>query len=93
MTDVQHSHNKALCFTQIDLVPQRGKSRGCGIPRWVNMRLKMASAVEGCWYSRLKTVPGRDSRYSNDRRDEADILPMRGCYLFEEADVICLSCL
>lgn len=39
------------------------------------MRLKMASAVEGCLYRRLKVVPGRPSRYSNDRREDADILP------------------
>ena len=38
------------------------------------MRLKMASAVEGCLYRRLNVVPGRPSRYSNDRREDADIV-------------------
>lgn len=38
------------------------------------MRLKMASAVEGCLYRRLNVVPGRPSRYSKDRREDADIL-------------------
>ena len=38
------------------------------------MRLNIASAVEGCLYSRLKVVPGRPSRYSKDRREEVDIL-------------------
>lgn len=38
------------------------------------MRLKIASAVEGCLYSLLKTVPGRPSKYSNERREETDIL-------------------
>ena len=38
------------------------------------MRLNIASAVEGCLYSREKVVPGRPSRYSKDRREEVDIL-------------------
>lgn len=38
------------------------------------MRLKIASAVEGCLYSLLKTVPGRLSRYSKDLREETDML-------------------
>ena len=38
------------------------------------MRRNIASAVEGCLYSLLKTVPGRLSRYSKDLREEADIL-------------------
>lgn len=38
------------------------------------MRLKMASAVDGCLYSLLKTVPGRLSRYSKEREEETDIL-------------------
>ena len=44
------------------------------VPKWDNMRLKMARAVDGCLYNLLKVVPGRPSRYSNDRRAEADIL-------------------
>jgi hypothetical protein len=38
------------------------------------MRRKMARAVEGCWYSRMKVVPGSRSRYSKDARVETDIL-------------------
>jgi hypothetical protein len=38
------------------------------------MRLKMANAVEGCWYSLRKVVPGSLSRYSNEARVETDIL-------------------
>jgi hypothetical protein len=38
------------------------------------MRLKIAKEVEGCWYSRLKVVPGSLSRYSKDARDETDML-------------------
>ena len=44
------------------------------LPKCGSMRLKMASAVEGCLYRRLNVVPGRPSRYSNDRREDADIL-------------------
>ena len=43
------------------------------VPKCGSIRLKMASAVEGCLYKRLKVVPGRPSRYSNDRREDADI--------------------
>jgi hypothetical protein len=51
------------------------------------MRRKMASAVEGCWYNRLKVVPGSLSRYSKDARVETDILKVSrsqvaSCYLF-----------
>lgn len=46
------------------------------IPKCGSMRLKMASAVEGCLYMRLNVVPGRPSKYSNDRREDADILSM-----------------
>lgn len=47
----------------------------------------MASAVEGCWYNRLKVVPGSLSRYSKDARVETDILKVSrsqvsNCYLF-----------
>ena len=38
------------------------------------MRLKIANAVEGCWYSLLKVVPGSCSRYSNERKDEVDMV-------------------
>ena len=38
------------------------------------MRLKMANAVEGCWYNLLKVVPGSLSRYSNEASVETDIL-------------------
>lgn len=38
------------------------------------MRLKMARAVEGCWYRRLKVVPGSLSRYSKEAREDTDIL-------------------
>ena len=47
------------------------------VPKCGSMRLKMASAVEGCLYRRLNVVPGRPSRYSNDRRDDADIFLRR----------------
>ena len=43
------------------------------VPKCGSIRLKMASAVEGCLYKRLNVVPGRPSRYSNDRREDADI--------------------
>ena len=34
----------------------------------------MASTVDGCLYNLLKVVPGRPSRYSNDRKDDVDIM-------------------
>jgi hypothetical protein len=37
------------------------------------MRLKIAKAVDGSWYKRLKVVPGSLSKYSNDAREETDI--------------------
>jgi hypothetical protein len=40
------------------------------------MRLKIAKAVDGSWYKRLKVVPGSLSRYSKDASDETDILQM-----------------
>lgn len=40
------------------------------------MRRKMAKAVEGCWYRRLKVVPGSLSRYSKEAREETDIVIM-----------------
>lgn len=45
------------------------------------MRRKMANAVEGCWYSFLKVVPGSFSRYSASWSEGAwltDILTMPG---------------
>jgi hypothetical protein len=45
------------------------------------MRLKIAKAVDGSWYKRLKVVPGSLSRYSKDASDETDILQMaRSCH-------------
>ena len=56
------------------------------------MRLKMASAVEGCLYRRLNVVPGRPSRYSKDRREDADMISIaRLGLLFDISDVTCLS--
>ena len=52
----------------------------------------MASAVEGCLYRCLNVVPGRPSRYSNDRREDADISLV--AYLsrrFDVADLTYLS--
>lgn len=51
------------------------------------MRRKMARAVEGCLYSRMKVVPGSFSRYSKEARVETDILvvpksQVSSCYRF-----------
>ena len=55
------------------------------------MRLKIASAVEGCLYSLLKTVPGRPSKYSNERREETDMLSKTFIALFERLSVFIQS--
>ncbi len=55
------------------------------------MRLNIASAVEGCLYSRLKTVPGSFSRYSKDLREETDISARDVEVLFDATNVICQS--
>lgn len=54
------------------------------IPRWGSIRRKIARAVEGCWYSRWKTVPGRLSRYSNDRSVEPDMSSVHGGFPVSE---------
>ena len=48
------------------------------LPRCGSMRRKMAKAVDGCWYSLRNEAPGRVSRYSNDRREETDIVSGAG---------------
>ena len=63
-----------LLAAQVSVGWQSEATQNLGIPRWVSIRLKMASAVDGCLYSLLNVVPGRPSRYSNDRRDDADIV-------------------
>lgn len=56
------------------------------------MRLKMASAVEGCLYKRLNVVPGRPSKYSRDRREDTDIFSTEELDLhFGVAEFTCLS--
>ncbi len=48
--------------------------QGTTIPKCGSMRRKMASAVDGCWYSLWNVVPDICSRYSNERRDELDMM-------------------
>jgi hypothetical protein len=51
-----------------------GSCQNVLVPRSGSMRRKIARAVDGCWYRRLKVVPGSDSRYSKEPRDTADMI-------------------
>ena len=73
---IEEGHDKGFGYRGLDSLAADLStiSSMMGIPRCGSMRLKMAKAVDGCWYSLRNEAPGRVSRYSNDRREETDMV-------------------